>query len=172
MRALPGKISYSCLVTSVGHCSEYCNMDHQKLIKQEMDIDDGFIDFIKEEAHLEDVPNFSPNRTNTRIKSDPYNKVHTGNTFYQCLQCEKHFAKQSSLHGHQKLHNNEKHFQCDVCDKQFTLKANLVRHQRIHNKETPYQCDVCNKQFKWKEHLVKHQRIHNKEKPYYPENSQ
>ena len=58
------------------------------------------IDVIKEEIHVEDKPNSSPNRSNYNIKSeiqnDPYNMVKTGNSLHQCLHCNKHFANKSN----------------------------------------------------------------------------
>ena len=145
-------------------------MDHQKLIKQEIDTDGDFIDVIKEEVPVEDEPNSSLNRSNTNIKSeiqnDPYNKVHTRNSLHQCHHCNKYFANKSNLRRHQKIQNNEKLYHCDVCDKHFTERQHLIKHQRVHSKEKPYHCDVCGKLFTQRQYLVKHQRVHSKEKPY------
>ncbi|CAL4090321.1 unnamed protein product, partial [Meganyctiphanes norvegica] len=57
---------------------------------------------------------------------------------YQCSQCEKSFANQSSLRYHQKHHTGEMPHQCSHCDRRFIIKSALIQHLRTHTGEKPY----------------------------------
>ena len=74
-----------------------------------------------------------------RMKNERYN----GEKRFHCDQCDKTFARRSSLTYHFKVHRGEKTFPCDQCDKKFTHRGDLNKHLQTHSGEKPFQCDQC-----------------------------
>ncbi|XP_017101065.2 zinc finger protein 1 isoform X1 [Drosophila bipectinata] len=66
---------------------------------------------------------------------------------YVCDQCEKAFAKQSSLARHKYEHSGQRPYQCMDCPKAFKHKHHLTEHKRLHSGEKPFQCSKCLKRF-------------------------
>ncbi|CAB1334684.1 unnamed protein product [Coregonus sp. 'balchen'] len=58
-------------------------------------------------------------------------------------QCEKRYAKQSSLEIHQRIHTGEKNLDCSYCDRGFRGAFTLKLHVRTHTGERPHCCTVC-----------------------------
>ncbi|KAM3921455.1 LOW QUALITY PROTEIN: uncharacterized protein RB166_010836 [Leptodactylus fuscus] len=150
------------------------------LISSDYNADDGGItqDTYEEHAIIPDIPSalhgkglsYDPSQSVTQDKSYGvdvrYQKIHTGDPTYSCLECGKYFTCKYNLVTHQIVHTGEKPFSCSECGKCFARKSNLVNHQRIHTGEKPYSCSECGKCFAFTSYLVSHQRIHTGEKPY------
>ncbi|XP_017131400.1 zinc finger protein 1-like isoform X1 [Drosophila elegans] len=66
---------------------------------------------------------------------------------YVCDQCDKAFAKQSSLARHKYEHSGQRPYQCMDCPKAFKHKHHLTEHKRLHSGEKPFQCSKCLKRF-------------------------
>ncbi|XP_070073771.1 zinc finger protein 1 isoform X2 [Drosophila takahashii] len=66
---------------------------------------------------------------------------------YVCDQCDKAFAKQSSLARHKYEHSGQRPYQCMDCPKAFKHKHHLTEHKRLHSGEKPFQCIKCLKRF-------------------------
>ncbi|CAG9765006.1 unnamed protein product [Ceutorhynchus assimilis] len=66
---------------------------------------------------------------------------------FQCDQCDKAFAKQSSLARHKYEHSGQRPHKCDECPKAFKHKHHLTEHKRLHSGEKPFQCSKCLKRF-------------------------
>ncbi|XP_037945023.1 zinc finger protein 1-like [Teleopsis dalmanni] len=73
-------------------------------------------------------------------------------------------AKNESTHGH--AGDPDLPFVCDQCDKAFAKQSSLARHKYEHSGQRPYQCADCPKAFKHKHHLTEHKRLHSGEKPF------
>ncbi|XP_028900772.2 zinc finger protein 1 isoform X2 [Zeugodacus cucurbitae] len=66
---------------------------------------------------------------------------------FVCDQCDKAFAKQSSLARHKYEHSGQRPYQCVDCPKAFKHKHHLTEHKRLHSGEKPFQCSKCFKRF-------------------------
>ncbi|XP_020811702.1 zinc finger protein 1 isoform X1 [Drosophila serrata] len=66
---------------------------------------------------------------------------------FVCDQCDKAFAKQSSLARHKYEHSGQRPYQCMDCPKAFKHKHHLTEHKRLHSGEKPFQCSKCLKRF-------------------------
>ncbi|KAI5723315.1 hypothetical protein M8J76_004197 [Diaphorina citri] len=62
--------------------------------------------------------------------------------------------------------SGEGQFLCDQCDKVFAKHSSLARHKYEHSGQRPYKCVECPKAFKHKHHLTEHKRLHSGEKPF------
>ncbi|XP_062041598.1 zinc finger protein 300-like [Lepus europaeus] len=101
------------------------------------------------------------------------NQQEPGQKPYECNDCEKTFAHNSTLRAHQKIHTREKlyecgekPYECTIFGKTFAHNSTLRVHQRIHTAVKSYECSECGKTFFQNSHLSAHQRIHTGEKPY------
>lgn len=66
---------------------------------------------------------------------------------FACDQCDKSFAKQSSLARHKYEHSGQRPHKCNECPKAFKHKHHLTEHKRLHSGEKPFQCSKCLKRF-------------------------
>nr|XP_024215380.1 zinc finger protein 1 isoform X2 [Halyomorpha halys] len=66
---------------------------------------------------------------------------------FACDQCDKTFAKHSSLARHKYEHSGQRPHKCDICPKAFKHKHHLTEHKRLHSGEKPFQCSKCLKRF-------------------------
>ncbi|VDH96523.1 Hypothetical predicted protein [Mytilus galloprovincialis] len=109
-----------------------------------------------------------------------HERVHSGNTPYQCGFCSKSYSTIKSLRIHQnRMHKNIKKHGCDQCFEIFTSMVKLNIHRMKHFDDptdsdelsgesselvdsTPeqYVCNICNKMFKNKRWLEDHKKIH------------
>ncbi len=65
---------------------------------------------------------------------------HSGEKPYKCKDCDKNFAKKTTLKVHQRIHSGEKPYKCSDCDRDFAQRSTLESHQRTHSGEKPYKC--------------------------------
>ncbi|XP_014255298.1 zinc finger E-box-binding homeobox protein zag-1-like isoform X2 [Cimex lectularius] len=77
-----------------------------------------------------------------RLKSES-----EANGQFCCDQCDKTFAKHSSLARHKYEHSGQRPHKCDECAKAFKHKHHLTEHKRLHSGEKPFQCIKCLKRF-------------------------
>ncbi|KAK9511960.1 hypothetical protein O3M35_000514 [Rhynocoris fuscipes] len=78
-----------------------------------------------------------------RIKND----TESADGQFSCDQCDKTFAKHSSLARHKYEHSGQRPHKCDICPKAFKHKHHLTEHKRLHSGEKPFQCSKCLKRF-------------------------
>ena len=52
-------------------------------------------------------------------------RAHTGETTYQCSQCDKAFLENIVHKRHMRTHTGEKPYQCSQCDKAFSANDKL-----------------------------------------------
>ncbi|KAF4526758.1 hypothetical protein B566_EDAN015105 [Ephemera danica] len=93
-----------------------------------------------------------------------HERVHRGETPYQCTYCLQRFPSLKVLDRHNKTHT--KPLVCQYCGKRFAMKYNLMIHQRVHTGERPYKCKFCEKAYKQKPEMEFHQLTHSMEKKY------
>ncbi len=88
--------------------------------------------------------------------------THIENKPYDCVQCDKKFAKISYLKNHEKSHNGIRDQICEICGKSFVLTKLLKRHLKIHDnrRERTLECDVCGAKFYSKYILMSHMKRH------------
>lgn len=76
---------------------------------------------------------------------------------YKCKQCDKVFARKSSLCTHRKAQHSEIKFSCSQCDYQSNYQASLNMHfETKHNGREKLNCDQCNFQTFLKGNLKQH----------------
>lgn len=93
-------------------------------------------------------------------------KTH-GKNRYQCLVCNRWFAKKYLLNAHQKTHSGIKSHECNLCQKRYTNQGNLDRHIRVfHRKERQHTCTTCQKTFSQLSILRSHQAVHVAERQF------
>ena len=95
-----------------------------------------------------------------------HQRIHSGEKPYECKDCNRGFAQRSTLESHQRIHSGERPYKCTYCDKGFAQRTALRNHQRIHSGERPYKCTYCDKGFAQIGGLTVHLRTHSGEKPY------
>lgn len=97
----------------------------------------------------------------THLKDHILN-THIGYKAYGCVECNRFFAKLSTLKRHQLIHSGEKPFECSICDQKFRLKHHLVNHQQAHSSEKPFECNFpsCKFSSNWKSSLTRHMVKH------------
>ncbi|KAL1140139.1 hypothetical protein AAG570_000071 [Ranatra chinensis] len=66
---------------------------------------------------------------------------------FNCDQCDKTFAKHSSLARHKYEHSGQRPHKCDLCTRAFKHKHHLTEHKRLHSGEKPFECSKCHKRF-------------------------
>lgn len=83
-----------------------------------------------------------------------HERVHTGETPFECKVCLRKFRSGTALSGHSVIH--EDRFVCRFCNKRFHDKTNLKYHERRHTGELPHGCHVCEKRFGNRHNRRKH----------------
>ncbi|XP_065371254.1 zinc finger protein 1 [Calliphora vicina] len=82
-----------------------------------------------------------------RAKAETHGHAGDPDLPFICDQCDKAFAKQSSLARHKYEHSGQRPYQCMDCPKAFKHKHHLTEHKRLHSGEKPFQCSKCLKRF-------------------------
>ncbi|KAH8408518.1 hypothetical protein KR215_006587 [Drosophila sulfurigaster] len=82
-----------------------------------------------------------------RAKAETHGHAGDPDLPFVCDQCDKAFAKQSSLARHKYEHSGQRPYQCMDCPKAFKHKHHLTEHKRLHSGEKPFQCSKCLKRF-------------------------
>ncbi|KAM7362189.1 Zn finger homeodomain 1 [Cochliomyia hominivorax] len=82
-----------------------------------------------------------------RAKAETHGHAGDPDLPFICDQCDKAFAKQSSLARHKYEHSGQRPYQCMDCPKAFKHKHHLTEHKRLHSGEKPFQCCKCLKRF-------------------------
>lgn len=80
---------------------------------------------------------------------------------YKCDQCEKFLGSNSSLRVHMKsVHSDVKKFNCLLCDRAFARKNYLQLHMAVHTGEKNYECDECGRSYTQRSSLNTHMKSH------------
>lgn len=82
-----------------------------------------------------------------RVKIETHGHAGDPDLPFICDQCDKAFAKQSSLARHKYEHSGQRPYKCVDCPKAFKHKHHLTEHKRLHSGEKPFQCSKCLKRF-------------------------
>ncbi|XP_074871520.1 uncharacterized protein LOC142023939 [Carettochelys insculpta] len=96
----------------------------------------------------------------TKLALIEYERLHTGDKPYKCLECGKSFNPHAKLSSHRRIHREETTFKCLECGKCFSRRSVLITHVRIHTGEKPFKCLECGKRFNRRTNLTRHERIH------------
>lgn len=92
-----------------------------------------------------------------------HNKTaHIGSKPFKCSKCGKKYETTEGLNEHLSKHTDVKPFRCKQCPKAFVHKTDLKRHEILHQAEKPHVCEICGKGFIRNDHLVKHIQSHKK----------
>ncbi|XP_073981800.1 Zn finger homeodomain 1 isoform X3 [Rhodnius prolixus] len=101
----------------------------------------------QDELESNDLAGYEPEEDdgalNKRIKSE----AEATDGQFSCDQCDKTFAKHSSLARHKYEHSGQRPHKCDICPRAFKHKHHLTEHKRLHTGEKPFQCLKCLKRF-------------------------
>nr|AAI08272.1 Zfp39 protein [Mus musculus] len=93
-------------------------------------------------------------------------RAHAGGGSQRCKQCEKCFHQKNQQNVHERVPREARLWEVYQPEKSFGEKPNLRRYQRTRAGYKPYGCSLCGKAFYRKSHLGRHQKIHTGEKPY------
>ncbi|KAL5282832.1 ZEB2 family protein [Megaselia abdita] len=102
---------------------------------------DGDLEFISSGLNNNTMP---PAK---RYKAETHGHAGDPDLPFICDQCDKAFAKQSSLARHKYEHSGQRPYKCMDCPKAFKHKHHLTEHKRLHSGEKPFQCSKCLKRF-------------------------
>ncbi|CAO1404971.1 unnamed protein product [Diamesa tonsa] len=92
-----------------------------------------------------------------------HEKIHTGNTGYNCEICGKMAVNKQSLDTHMLSHTNETPFKCSLCPKAYKTSSARASHMEVHN-ETDLECSFCSVKFKKRAILQRHIKNYHDEK--------
>ncbi|EDW39244.1 GL13515 [Drosophila persimilis] len=106
----------------------------------------------------------SPGGSEKRSWRDDDSRISHEDDFGNGLMPPKPRRGKAETHGH--AGDPDLPFVCDQCDKAFAKQSSLARHKYEHSGQRPYQCMDCPKAFKHKHHLTEHKRLHSGEKPF------
>ena len=78
---------------------------------------------------------------------------------YSCDECDKTFARKSSLQAHKIKHRTgEGRVQCEVCKKMFASKGSLLTHHQTHTGKKKYACQLCEDSYSKRRDLTDHEK--------------
>ena len=80
----------------------------------------------------------------------------SNNYKYECEQCHKLFARQTSLTQHIQSNHEGVRYACNQCANQFTHMRSLRKHIRSKHEGVKYECDQCDYQASFKSTLTIH----------------
>ena len=80
----------------------------------------------------------------------------TGDSKFQCQECERIFNSQPALWYHRKSKHEGVKYPCNKCDYQAQTQSNLRVHMQSKHKGVRYACNQCDKQFTTQQHLTRH----------------
>ncbi|CAL8114436.1 unnamed protein product [Orchesella dallaii] len=84
-----------------------------------------------------------------------HKKLHTKQNLFKCTKCSKAYTELKSLKVH-RLNHEPKSFQCVFCEKLFARNINLEAHILMHVNEKPFFCSECDEEFKLQKALALH----------------
>ena len=70
-------------------------------------------------------------------------KIHSGEKFNKCKQCNFVSVQARSLKRHTRTHTGERSYNCTTCDFSSVRESTLRTHIRTHTGERPYKCNQC-----------------------------
>uniref|UniRef100_A0A2A4K9U8 C2H2-type domain-containing protein n=1 Tax=Heliothis virescens TaxID=7102 RepID=A0A2A4K9U8_HELVI len=105
------------------------------------------------------------------IDKVPVNKQDK-NLPYNCIYCNRRFARPHEKVKHERIHTGEKPHSCEICGKSFRVSYCLTLHMRTHTGARPYACQQCGKRFKahsvYNHHLLTHSEVRAYKCPFCP----
>lgn len=105
------------------------------------------------------------------IDKAPVNKQDK-NLPYNCIYCNRRFARPHEKVKHERIHTGEKPHSCEICGKSFRVSYCLTLHMRTHTGARPYACQQCGKRFKahsvYNHHMLTHSEVRAYKCPYCP----
>ena len=77
-----------------------------------------------------------------------HEKIHSSENSFECVTCNKKFARKRYLSAHEKNHTvGHELNKCDVCGKVYSNSSSLFKHKKYHTSKKLFNCQTCGKSF-------------------------
>ena len=70
-----------------------------------------------------------------------HERVHTGESNFQCKECGKYFNTGWCLKAHANVHTKERPFKCQLCDKSYSASGGLHFHMKKKHPDATVKLD-------------------------------